>query len=557
MNRHSDGFSDNSYEELLREYAGKSLTSKPAKNNNDDFADTRFSSHEKDIIKPKRTDYASAFESRESKVESYEEPTFNIDISKRKKASSFSLDIGEISRTDKKSTSSGTMEFSKPKTEQSVNQRSKYAPVIEKKYDSISERPPVREQPTAGRQTTANTSRPSSANIGNKINTLHKRRPQSSSDANGGKKKFKIDGKMIALAFKQNKKAFISFAACFIVAFIISAATLSCINDILAINRNGEEVIEVVLPNDADTKTAVKALDDAGLIKNRIFCNMFLKIMNYKDDNYLPGVYYFTESMGLEKMIMRFKTSNKRGALVSVTIPEGYTIDQIFARLEKNEICTASALYKTIDSVDFSAEYDFIKNLENKEDRYHILEGYMFPATYEFEQGADPASVIREFLNAFKARWTDDYAKRAAELSLSTDDVIRIASIIEKEAYGSDQFALVSSVLHNRLNRSGVYATLDCDSTKEYVTKTIADRVSSTSQINSYVNKYNTYECAGLPVGAICNPGNAAIEAALHPDTNQYYFFRHDKNRKIYMAKTIEEHNANARTVNQVNAQED
>lgn len=276
--------------------------------------------------------------------------------------------------------------------------------------------------------------------------------------------------------------------------------------------------------------------------------------MGYKDDNYLPGVYYFTENMGIEKMIKRFKTSSTRGALISITIPEGYTVDKIFERLEKNNICTASALYKTIDEVDFSKEYDFIPSAESKKDCYHILEGYFFPATYEFEQGADPATVVRTFLNAFKQHWTEEYAKKAEELGMSVDDIINLASVIEKEGANAKQFTQISSVLHNRLNKSGLYPLLQCDSTKDYVTNTIKERVMSKSELNKYISNYNTYEHEGLPVGAICNPGTVAIEAALNPEVTNYYFFAHDKNKNIYLAETQEQQDANLRKIAQVNA---
>ena len=180
----------------------------------------------------------------------------------------------------------------------------------------------------------------------------------------------------------------------------------------------------------------------------------------------------------------------------------------------------------------------------------------MFPATYEFEQGADPATVIRKFLNAFKSRWTEEYAAKAAELGMTTDDIIRLASIIEKEGANHKQFGLISSVLHNRLNRSGLYPTLECNSTQDYVTNTISKRITTAAELNPYIINYSTYESAGLPPGAICNPGSAAIEAALYPDSHQYYFFRHDKNGKIYMATTVEEHSANGRLVEKVNAEE-
>ena len=101
------------------------------------------------------------------------------------------------------------------------------------------------------------------------------------------------------MAFKENKRSFIVFGCCFIIAGILASIALSCINDVLAINRDNETVVEVVLPNNANTDIAIDVLDDAGLIKNKLFCKMFIKAMGYTDKNYLPGVYYLSESMGV------------------------------------------------------------------------------------------------------------------------------------------------------------------------------------------------------------------------------------------------------------------
>lgn len=539
MNRFSDGFSDNSYEDLLNEYAGESLGSKSKTVSED--------------IKP------SAPKKKPVNAPAYEEPVFNIDTKRKQKPAvdkSFDIDlIAPFDATPKKpepviekkyepqrvvrkspapKQSSNTMEFSTKRTvSKGKNAVSSAKNFVADKFKKVE----------------AQIENTVPAKSGNSPKVLVKRNGKVKIDFNALKY-------LILNSFKEHKQAYIGFGCCLLVSIILASCALSCINDVLAMNRDDEETIEVILPNDADTFDAVRVLDKAGLIKNTMFCNLYLKIMGYSDENYLPGVYYFTENMGVEKMITRFKTSTTRGAVISVTIPEGYTIDQIFERLEKNDICTKEALYKTIDNVDFSAEYDFIANLDKVENRYHVLEGYMFPATYEFEQGADPATVIRKFLDTFNSRWSDKYEARAKELSMSVDDIITIASIIEKEGANSQQFAQVSSVLHNRLNRSGLYPTLDCDSTQDYVTNTISKRITTASELNPYIVNYSTYESAGLPPGAICNPGAAAIEAALYPDSHQYYFFAHDKNRKIYMATTLDEHNANLRTINKVNAEE-
>ncbi len=530
MNKFSDGFSDNSYEDLLNEYAGDSLGSNQAKK-----AEVKNPVPQK-TPQPVKTAPVRKEPVKQTVKKPMEEPVFNIDVSKKKPVNN--QDFGLIKSFEeenaerKTAPASTTMKFKK------MSGNSASQPVIEKRY--VQQKQSVNDRLSAVKRKA--------------YNKVYK------DNTDGQKKKQKLSFNAIIVkiidALQNNKKAFIIFGCCILIAFVVSGIALSCINDVLAINRDDSKIVEVMLPNDADTSDAVRVLDKAGLINNSIFCNIYLKMMNYSDDNYLPGVYYFTANMGVEKMITRFKTSTTRGAVISVTIPEGYTIDQIFNRLEKNEICSASSLYKTIESIDFSSEYEFVAKIENKEERYHALEGYFFPATYEFEQGADPATVIREFLDTFEKKWTEEYAKKAESLGKSTDDIIRIASIIEKEGANKDQFALVSSVLHNRLNRSGLYPTLDCDSTKDYVTNTISERVSTPSKLNAYILAYSTYERAGLPAGSICNPGTAAIEAALNPDSTQYYFFAHDNNKKIYMAKTIEEHNANRRTIEKVNAED-
>ena len=184
--------------------------------------------------------------------------------------------------------------------------------------------------------------------------------------------------------------------------------------------------------------------------------------MRFRDDNYLTGIYYVTASMGVEKMLSTFKVAPTTGETVTLTFPEGYTVDQIVAKLAEYEVCSADVMYQTMREVDFSSEYSFIQEMDDKEDRFRMLEGYLYPDTYEFYIGENPSSVIRKFLNNFQKKWTEEYAKQAEALNMTVDDVITLASIIQKEAYGEDQSPLVSSVLHNRLDNSGLYPSLQC-----------------------------------------------------------------------------------------------
>lgn len=369
-------------------------------------------------------------------------------------------------------------------------------------------------------------------------------------------KRFRVPSKAELKAFFiQNKKTWIILGICVAVAIFLSIYTISCINDVLAINRDSETIVTVSIPADADTRTVLKILKDNDLIEHRFFCEAVASIMRFRDDNYLTGIYYVTASMGVEKMLSTFKVAPTTGETVTLTFPEGYTVDQIVAKLAEYEVCSADVMYQTMREVDFSSEYSFIQEMDDKEDRFRMLEGYLYPDTYEFYIGENPSSVIRKFLNNFQKKWTEEYAKQAEALNMTVDDVITLASIIQKEAYGEDQSPLVSSVLHNRLDNSGLYPSLQCDSTTEYINEYIAASVTDAAELSRYTDLYSSYRCAGLPVGAICNPGDDAINAALFPADTNYYFFAHDVNRKLYLARNDSERRQNNLTILTVNRQ--
>ena len=344
---------------------------------------------------------------------------------------------------------------------------------------------------------------------------------------------------------KERKNAIVIVLICAVFATAIASYAVSCMNDILAIRRDSENVVTINLPNSIDTDKAIDILKDNKLIKHKYFCMVFAKFMEYRDDNYLTGIYYLTPSMGLENMLSTFKEQPISGETVTLAFPEGYTVMQIAEKLEKNEVCTAKSFYATIRTVDFSKEYSFIAQIDRQSERFQLLEGYLYPDTYEFYIGENAANVVRKFLDNFAKKWTDEYAQQAKKINMSVDDVITLASLIEKEAYGSSQMPLVSSVFHNRLSHSGIYPTLQSNATSDYVNDYISKNVTDSSSLTSYMNNYSTYKCEGLPVGAICNPGDDAIHAALYPDKTNYYFFLHDNNKKIYLAETDAQHRAN------------
>ena len=325
---------------------------------------------------------------------------------------------------------------------------------------------------------------------------------------------------------------------------------IRCINDVLAIDVE-DVAVEVEVSKGMSDSDVIDVLEDNDLIKNKLFCNLFIKFFG-KDGDYVSGVYTLTPSMGLEKMLSTMKADITLSETVTLTFPEGWTIDQIAEKLEANEVCTAASFINTLQSVDFSEDYDFIKSIPNKEKRFRVLEGYLYPDTYEFYVGENASSVARRFLDNFENRWTDEYQKQAKERGLSLDEVIIMASILQEEAASSGQMPEISSVLYNRLDRPGTFPWLNCDSTSDYVVKTIKPTLTSSTEDSQkyveYIKNYDSYDtdCKGLPIGPIANPGDAAIRAALKPATTSYYYFCHNtETGDVFYANTMSEHEAN------------
>lgn len=225
---------------------------------------------------------------------------------------------------------------------------------------------------------------------------------------------------------------------------------------------------------------------------------------------------------------------------VTVTFPEGYTVTQIAKLLEENGVCSSESFLAAVNDAS-QLDYRFIKHIKNESKRVFSLEGYVFPDTYEFYLNESAEKALSRFLNNTEKKLTDEIYQRADKLGYSIDEIITIASVIQKEAGIKKEMNKVSSVLHNRLNDS--YNKLECDVTINYLKKYVAPYLGE-ENTDKYDEYYNTYKRKGLPVGAICNPGVEAINAALEPADTKYMFFVTDKTdtEKYYYAETYQEH---------------
>ena len=341
------------------------------------------------------------------------------------------------------------------------------------------------------------------------------------------------------------KRTFI-FLICVIAASALCTfMAVSCVNDVLAINRHSEKAVTITVDRQVDTKTVIKMLKDNDLIKNELFCNLFAKFKGYSD-NYETGVFYLKKDMGIEGMILALKATSQTDETISINFPEGYSIIEIANKLEANEVCKAKNFIDTLENFNF--DYEFLPaSLKADKRKYQYLEGYLFPATYEFYIGESPSSVIKKMLTAFNENiYTDEFKSKSEKLGMSTDEVITLASIIQREAANKKQMSQIADVLNNRLLDQGTFPRLECDSTTDFLNKDVKEYLKlypDKGTIDYFALYYNTYNnsFSGLPAGAICNPGTDSVKAVLNMGTSQYYYFCHDSSGEIHLATTLSE----------------
>ena len=338
----------------------------------------------------------------------------------------------------------------------------------------------------------------------------------------------------------------------FVSAFIIRIPIMGCINDVLAIDVSDTD-FRVVLDRDMDAYEVIDELGKKDLINNPMFCKLFAKIMkldtrtdasgNRKQIVFPAGTYFLNSSMGVEGMLLEIRSNGVVSNTVKVTFPEGFNIEQIAEKLDDSGVCSAESFYKAMESEEIFEDFEFLSSITDKELRYRVLEGYLYPDTYEFYIGESPVSVIERFLKNFENKWSDAYASKAKALGYTIDEIITIASILEKEAFDAEQMPVIASVLYNRLDSSS-FPFINCDSTAKYI-ENFKDSLEAQGKYSEYMKVYDTYQKTGLPIGPICCPGADAIYAALHPSDTNYYYFLHDAEGKIYLARTADEHQGN------------
>ena len=222
--------------------------------------------------------------------------------------------------------------------------------------------------------------------------------------------------------------------------------------------------------------------------------------------------------------------------VIRLTVPEGYTLARIGMKLEEMSVCTVDEFIAAAQTADFS-DCEILNLAKPQTNRCYELEGYLFPDTYDIYENEAPESIIRRMLNRFGQVITPQILELVSQSGYSLDEILAIASIIEKEAFGAEVMPMISSVIYNRLD---IGMRLQCDVTIKYVEGAIKPFISGDK--NRYNADYNTNKCPAIPAGAICNPGIQAILAALKPAETDLFFFVTDADKAYHFSKTYDEH---------------
>ncbi len=290
------------------------------------------------------------------------------------------------------------------------------------------------------------------------------------------------------------------------------------------------------------TKEIAEQLSELGLIKNKTIYRFLSKFNGY-DGQYRIGTYTLCEGLNYDEIMTLLAGTPET---VKVTFPEGFTVQQIAARLEANNVVTAAEFLDAVEKINVSS-YPFLSEIAGVS-RDHRLEGYLFPDTYEFDVKAKVEDVIYKMLDRFNELYLPAYYIKSEEKGLTTDQVIVLASIVEREAKLQSERPVIAGVFMNRLHSEDPsLKKLQSCATIRYVYKKLynQDVINITEEHERVDDPYNTYLHDGLTPGPICNPGIQSIKAVLDYEKNDYYFFvlnAKDGVGSHIFSKTYQEH---------------
>lgn len=312
------------------------------------------------------------------------------------------------------------------------------------------------------------------------------------------------------------------------------------------VDMNTEGAIPFVINTGDMTSDIADQLFELGLIDNTFMFSLLSKVNGF-DGAYQAGTHYLLAGLDYDEIMFLL---TQKSESVMVTFPEGLTYEEMKTRLHEAGLTFSDAeMDECMDSPNLFTDYRFVSQIALTEGRDHVLSGYLFPDTYEFDVNASARTIISTMLNNTENKLYDEYYERAAALGMSMDQVMTLASIIQAESSNITDMMYISSVFRNRMNSDDESLHyLSSDATINFIRRmngldptldVMATDLASDSP-------YNTYTHMGLPPGPICMPGVDAIQAALYPEPNSnYLYFCSDGNGGTLFAVTLSEHENN------------
>ncbi len=281
---------------------------------------------------------------------------------------------------------------------------------------------------------------------------------------------------------------------------------------------------EVHIPEGSTYANAITILQKEDIIGNR-FALIILGRVTMKDRQIRPGYYNLSASM---TPLQIFDNLIKgKSIYFTITIPEGNTLEDIRLKLKYTGLINDRSWGIVYDR-------DFLNSLAIKAPS---IEGYLFPDTYNFAKGTAPSTIFKTMVQRLREGFDQTLIKRATEIGMNENEVLTLASIIEKEAFFDKERTIISAVFHNRLKKN---IKLQADPTVVYGIRTYLRSI--TKEDLKRKTPYNTYAIYGLPPGPIASPGLKSIKAALYPAKANYLYFVSRNDGSHYFSNTNEEH---------------
>ena len=278
------------------------------------------------------------------------------------------------------------------------------------------------------------------------------------------------------------------------------------------------------IPNGASFNRISKELEESGLIRSHRVFSLWVKITGLESE-IKAGEYLLSPSMSPLEILQILRQG--RVTTHTITIPEGFSIMQIADLFNKAGLAEKEFFLEAANNSEILKKYNILAN---------SLEGYLYPDTYRMAKGLSAISIIEILVSRFMEVY-NDIIEKSDTAEMSMEELITLASIIEKETGKSFERPIVSSVFHNRLKKG---MKLESDPTVIYGIQDFNGKI--TKKDLTTRTPYNTYMVSGLPPGPIANPGKAAIEAALKPAETNYLFFVSKNDGTHIFSETYRDH---------------